>query len=255
MDIDQVKIQEMMASGLQYGHSKKRNNPKANPYIVSAKNNIKIINLEITFFKLEEAMEAMADVLAKKGTILFASSFPSTRKLIKDLAESLNQPYTANKWISGTITNFKTISTRIKYYTDLKDKFEKNEFSKYTKKEQSLKRKELEKLDFNFKGLVDLKKKPDMVFILDTGYNSIAVAESRRAGIKFVGIFDNDDDPEIIDFPIPANDSSFSSITYLTKEIARGVSEKLVKRSEVIKTEVVKPEAIKTEVPKTVVAK
>ncbi|MDD4123008.1 MAG: 30S ribosomal protein S2 [Candidatus Pacebacteria bacterium] len=235
MDIDQTKIQEMMTHGLQYGHSKKRNNPKANPYIISTKNNIKIINLEITYFKLKEAIEAMADVLAKKGTILFVSSFPSTRKPIKELAELLNQPYTANKWVGGLITNFKTILGRIKYYVELKEKFEKNEFSKYTKKEQAVKQKELEKLDFNFKGLVNLKKKPDMVFILDTGYNNIAMAEAKIAGAKIVGVFDNDDNPEIIDYPIPANDSSFSSVSYLTKEIGKSIQEKLAQKSEIIK--------------------
>jgi small subunit ribosomal protein S2 len=117
----------------------------------------------------------------------------------------------------------------------LKDKFEKNDFSKYTKKEQSIKEKELEKLDFSFKGLVDLKKKPDMVFIVDTGFNTIAVHEAKLTGIKIVGIFDNDDDPEVIDYPIPANDSSFSSISYLTKEIGQTVKERLAKKSEVIK--------------------
>ena len=235
MDIDQTKIQEMMTHGLQYGHSKKRNNPKSNPYIVSTKNNIKIINLEITYFKLQEAINAMVDVLANKGTVLFVSSFPSTRKPIKEIAEMLNQPYTANKWISGLLTNYKTVSSRIKYYIDLKDKFDKNEFSKYTKKEQAIKEKELAKLDFSFKGLVDLKKKPDMIFVVDTGFNMIAVHEAKLTGIKIVGVFDNDDDPEIIDYPIPANDSSFSSISYLTKEIGNTVKERLAKKSEIIK--------------------
>ncbi len=224
MEIDQKKIQDMIQNGLQYGHRRSKTHPKAAPFILSTKNNIEIINLETTFFKLEEAKQAIKNVLDKKGLVLFVGAFPTSREAIKDIGLSLNQPYVLNRWTGGLLTNFKTISDRIKYFLDLKQKQEAGELAKYTKKEQKNLQKELEKLEIKFGGLSKLTRKPDLIFIVDAGYNKTAVLEARRSKIPVIAILDNDDNPTLINYPIPANDSSISSISWILNDIKSGVS-------------------------------
>jgi len=223
MEIDQKKIQDMIQSGLQYGHRRSKTHPKATPFILSTKNNIEIINLETTFFKLEEAKEAIKNVLNKKGLILFVGAFPTSREAIKDISDDLNQPYVLNRWTGGLLTNFKSVSDRIKYFLDLKQKFEAGEMAKYTKKEQSNLDKELGKLEIKFGGLARLTRKPDLVFVVDPAFNKTAVLEAKRSKIPVIAILDNDDNPTTINYPIPANDSSVSSITWILNDIKTGV--------------------------------
>jgi len=219
MEIDQKKIQEMIQNGLQYGHRRSKTHPKAAPFILSTKNNIEIINLETTFFKLQEAIAVIKNTLDQKGLILFVAAFPTSKDFIQDIARSLNQPYVLNRWTGGLLTNFKAINERIKYYSDLKQQIETGELSKYTKKEQLDKEKELEKLKIKFEGLTSLTRKPDLIFIVDPGYNKTAVLEAKKSKIPIIAILDNDDDPTLIDYPIPANDSSLSSISWIINEI------------------------------------
>ena len=228
MEIDQKKIQDMIQNGLQYGHRRSKTHPKAAPFILSTKNNIEIINLETTFFKLEEAKQAVKNVLDKKGLVLFVAAFPTSREAIKDIGLSLGQPYVLNRWTGGLLTNFKTISDRIKYYLDLKQKSETGELEKYTKKEQKDLAKELEKLDIKFSGLAKLTRKPDLVFIVDPGFNKTAVLEAIRSKIPVIAILDNDDNPTLINYPIPANDSSTSSISWILNEVKTSVNSNTV---------------------------
>ncbi len=217
--VDQKKIQEMLQCGLQYGHPKSRSHPKANPFIISTKNNVEIINLEITYFKLQEAIEKMRKVINSKGLILFVPSFPTNIPLIQNLAKLLNQPYISEKWIGGLLTNFKTITERIKYYEELKQKSLKKELDKYTKKEKMKLELQLQDLENKFEGLVNLSRKPDLLFIVDPQYNKTAVNEAIQSKIPIIAILDNDDDPTPIHYPIPANDSSISSVKWIVEEI------------------------------------
>lgn len=223
MEIDQKKIQDMIQSGLQYGHRRSKTHPKAAPFILSTKNNIEIINLETTFFKLEEAKEAVKNVLDKKGLVLFVGAFPTSREAIKSIADDLSQPYVLNRWTGGLLTNFKSVSDRIKYYLDLKQKFENNELTKYTKKEQKNLEKELGKLEIKFGGLARLTRKPDLVFVVDPGFNKTAVLEAKRSKIPVIAILDNDDNPTLVNYAIPANDSSISSISWILNDIKSGI--------------------------------
>ncbi len=223
MEIDQRKIQDMIQNGVHYGHRKSKTHPKAAPFILPTKNNIEVINLEITYFKLEEAKEMIQKTIDNNGLVLFVATLPSARDCVKDIAKYLKQPFVVNKWIGGLVTNFKTVSERIKYYLDLKKKFADNEFDKYTKKERIKIERQLEKLEERFGGLAGLTKKPELVFVIDPNYHQTAVVEANKSKIPVIAILDNDDNPTKITCPIPSNDSSVSAIAWILGEIKSSI--------------------------------
>ncbi len=226
MDIDQKKIQDMIQSGLHYGHRKNKTHPKAAKFILPTRNNIEIMNLEITYGKIVEATEMIQKVISNNGLVLFVSTLPSAKDCVKDIAKSLNQPFVVNRWIGGLLTNYKTISERVKHYVEIKQKLSDGEFDKYTKKERVKMEKELEKLEEKFGGLVNMHKKPELVFIIDPRYHKTAVLEANSSKIDVIAVLDNDDNPTTITCPIPANDSSVSSISYILGEIKTNIQNK-----------------------------
>jgi small subunit ribosomal protein S2 len=226
MEIDQKKIQDMMQNGLHYGHKKNKTHPKAAKFVLPTKNNIEVMNLEITYTNLMKAIEMIQNTINNNGLVLFVSTLPSARDCIKDIAKSFNQPYVVNRWIGGLLTNYKTISERVKHYVDMKNKFNDGEFEKYTKREQVKIERELDKLEEKFGGLVNMHKKPELVFVIDPRYHKTAVIEANSSHMDVIAILDNDDDPTKITCPIPANDSSVSSISYILGEIKSNVKTK-----------------------------
>lgn len=223
MEIDPKKIQDMIQSGLHYGHKKNKTHPKAAQFVLPTRNNIEIMNLEITYTKIQEAIEKIQKTINGNGVVLFVSTLPSARDCIKDIAKYLNQPYVVSRWIGGLLTNYKTISERVKHYMEIKQKLQDGEFDKYTKKERVKMEKELEKLEDKFGGLTVMHKKPELVFIIDPNYHKTAVLEANLSDIDVIAVLDNDDNPTNIDCPIPANDSSVSSISYILGEIKSNV--------------------------------
>lgn len=226
MEIDQKKIQDMMQNGLHYGHKKNKTHPKAAKFVLPTKNNIEVMNLEITYTNLMKAIEMIQNTINNNGLVLFVSTLPSARDCIKDIAKSFNQPYVVNRWIGGLLTNYKTISERVKHYVEMKNKFNDGEFEKYTKREQVKIEHELEKLEEKFGGLVSMHKKPELVFVIDPRYHKTAVIEANSSHMDVIAILDNDDNPTKITCPIPANDSSVSSISYILGEIKSNVKTK-----------------------------
>lgn len=219
MEIDQRKIQEMIQNGVHYGHRKSKTHPKANSFVLPTKNNIEVLNLEITYTKLQEAKAMTQKTIDNNGLVLFVATLPSARDCVKDIAKYLNQPFVVNKWIGGLITNFKIINERIKYFIDLKQKFANNEFDKYTKKERIKIEQQLDKLEERFGGLVGLHKKPELIFVIDPKYHETAVMEANKSKIPVIALLDNDDNPTKITCPIPSNDSSVSAIAWILGEI------------------------------------
>ncbi len=228
MDIDQKKIQDMIMNGLHYGHKKNKTHPKAAPFILATKNNIEIMNLEITYFKMQEAIEMIQKTINNNGGVLFVSTLPSAKDCIKDIAKSLNQPYVISRWIGGLLTNYKSISERVKFFLDLKQKLNDGEFDKNTKKERVKLEKQLEKLEEKFGGLSCMNKKPELVFVIDPRYHKTAVLEANSSNIPVIAVLDNDDNPTKITCPIPANDSSVSSISYILGEIKANIKAKTI---------------------------
>ncbi|PIR07519.1 30S ribosomal protein S2 [Candidatus Jorgensenbacteria bacterium CG_4_10_14_0_8_um_filter_39_13] len=218
-NFDESIVSEMAADGVIFGHKKTKTHPKMKPYIFSSRNEIEIFEPEIIWNSLQKAQEFLKGKIKSGEKILFVATQAGAKNLIAELAQELNMPYVTNRWLGGTLTNFKVISQRLKYYLDLKSKKEKGELMKYSKKEQMLFNQQLEKLARNFDGLINLTNMPEAIFIIDPSRHQTAIHEARLTKTPIIAVADNDDDPSIIDYPIIANDHSPKSLSWLIQKI------------------------------------
>jgi len=214
-------LEEMIKAALMYGHKKTRTNPKFKPFIFVNRNNVEIIDLNLTLDKLEQAIEFLKNKIKEKATILVVATQPAAREAIEKLTKEFNFSYINSRWMRGLLTNFNILSKRIEYFKKVQADFEKGEFEKYTKKERQKINKNILKMKKLFGGLENLSKKPDVVFIIDPSIKGhrTAVREANRIGVPIVAILDSDDDPNLVAYPIPANDHAKISIDWLINKI------------------------------------
>lgn len=201
-----------MAAGAHYGYSRTRRHPTTTPFVYGNKNGVDIIDLEKTIPQLEAAIKFLSELSASGKTVLFVGVKPEARTHVEALATLLRQPYVTERWIGGILTNFPEIKKRIAKLIDLKEKRQSGELAKYTKKEQLLLDREMDRLSKYFSGVVNLTKMPDAVVVVDSKKEHIAVKEARKMSIPVVAIGNTDCSIRDIDFPIIANDGSSSSI-------------------------------------------
>jgi len=215
-------FKEMMKAGLMYGHKKSKTNPRFRPYIYTTRNGIEIIDLAQTLPALESAIEFMKQQIKEGKLILLVASQPAAKEAKENLGKKFNFPYINEKWIGGLLTNFKVISQRIEYFKKIQADWEKGEFDKYTKKERIMINRNIHRMKKMFTGLENLTKLPDVIFIIDPSLkgHTTAVREARRMKIPIVAILDSDDDPDLVDFPIPANDHAKISIDWIMNRIS-----------------------------------
>lgn len=209
----------MFASGVHIGHRTQKWNPRMKKYIFGERNGIHLINLETTAAKLEMALNFMKEMVSNGKTVLFVSTKPQAVHLLEEVAKECKMPFVVSKWIPGLITNFSTLKRRIKYLADLKSQEENGELDKYTKKELAKIKKDIQKLEMALGGVQNLTKKPDAVFVLDVCRDKIAVVEAKTSGIPVVALVDTNGDPTIVDYPIPANDDSLTSLTWVLDQV------------------------------------
>jgi small subunit ribosomal protein S2 len=220
-----VAMKDLLEAGVHFGHQTRRWNPKMRPYIFTERNDIYIIDLQQTLGKLEEAYNFVRDLTSKGGIILFVGTKKQAQDAIKDEAERCGMPYVAYRWLGGMLTNFKTISSRIKRLEELEEMKEKGMFETLPRKEVMRLEKELLKLQRNLGGIRNLDRLPDAVFIIDTKKEEIAVKEARKLGIPIVAIVDTNCDPDEVDYVIPGNDDAIRSAALITSVIADAVVE------------------------------
>jgi len=214
-------IDRMFAVGAHYGYSKSRRHPSVSPYIFGVKNWVEIINLEKTDNLLTDALEFVKKLGSENKKILFIGSKNEAKNIIKEIAESINMPYVTNRWIGGTLTNFSEIKKRINRMEDLSSKSEKGELAdKYTKKEQVMFDREIERLKNNFYGIRSLTEAPSALFIVDTKKEDTAVREAQQLDFPIIGLVNSDTNIIGIDYPIVANDATRASIKFFVNEIA-----------------------------------
>lgn len=216
-------IEEMLEAGVHFGHSKSRKNPRMNPYTSILRNNIHIIDLESSAKKLEEAFEFIKEIVKKGGVILFIGTQSQAKQITKEAAEECQMPYVVERWIGGTLSNFRVIRKRVDYLENLEKKKAAGELEKYTKKEQMLFSEEIEKLNKKFGGIKILTKLPDAVFILSIKKGLAAVKEAQRKKIPIVGLADTDSDPTLVDYPIPSNDEAVSALKFMLNKIKEAI--------------------------------
>ncbi len=222
MPKDDVKV--MFDNAVHIGHRTQKWNPLMKKFIHGEKDGLHIINLELTTEFLEKALKFLGQSIAEGKVILFVSTKPQSVVLVEETATQCKMPYVSSKWIPGLLTNFPTIKTRIKYLKDLKSQEASGELEKYTKKEAAKMRKEIIKLQNALGGVENLKKNPDVVFVLDTVRDNIAVLEAKKVGIPIIALVDTNANPSDIDYPIPANDDASKSLVYLLGKVAEVAS-------------------------------
>ena len=213
-------IDEMFKVGAHYGYSKSRRHPTVSPYIFGAKNRVEIIDLTKTSDLLKNALDFVSG-LAKEGKqVLFVGGKNEAKDIVKKAAISIEMPYVAGRWIGGTFTNFSEIKKRIAKLEDLTKQKEKGELSKYTKKERLVIDRNIDNLDRFFSGLLLMKEMPKAIFVVDPKKELISVTEAKKMGIPVIALASSDCDIKEIDYPILANDSATSSISFFVNEIA-----------------------------------
>jgi small subunit ribosomal protein S2 len=224
-------VEAMFSAGSHFGFIKSRRHPSTKPYIFGVKNNIEIFDLEKTKDALNETLSFVVELGSKGANILFISGKSEAKSAITSVAESINMPYVAGRFIGGTLSNFPEIKKRVEKLESWVSQKEKGELAKYTKKERLLIDREIEKLKKFFFGLSVMKKLPDAVFIVDSKKEHIALKEAKTMGIPVIALCGTDNNLNDVDFPIPGNDSSRTSIEFFLKKIAESYKEGQLKKA------------------------
>lgn len=218
-------ILEMLQSGVHFGHKDSRWHPKMKPYIFTERNRVHIINLEETEKQLKSVLPAITAMVAEGKKILFVSTKPQAREIVKAAAIDCGMPYLTERWLGGMLTNFSEIKKLIRRYVEMKEKQTKGELGHYTKKEQLEISKDLEKKDGYLAGLASLTRMPDALFIPSMQREKTAVTEANRMGIEIIGVCDTNANPLKATYVIPANDDAVKSIQLMVGLVAEAVKE------------------------------
>lgn len=219
------EMEEMIKAGIHLGHAKTKDHPAMKPHIFGVRNTISVIDLTKTKEKLAEALTFLREKAAGGGLVLLVGTRPAARKSILEVAERTGMPYFVERWIGGTLTNFKVITQRVQYMEQLEREQKSGEFEKYTKKERMKKQEEIVHLKKNFDGLRTLKRLPDAVFIVDITHDDTAVREARRLKIPVAALCDTNSNAALVDYPIPSNDDALPAVRYMAGKIGEAIEE------------------------------
>ncbi|WP_101651782.1 30S ribosomal protein S2 [Brevibacterium ihuae] len=226
-----VTIRQLLDSGVHFGHQTRRWNPKMKRFIFTERNGIYIIDLQQTLGYIDSAFEFVKETVAHGGSILFVGTKKQAQEAIQEQSKRVGQPFVNQRWLGGMLTNFQTISGRLRRLKELEEiDFDDVAGSGHTKKELLILRREKDKLERTLGGIRDMQRTPSAVWIVDTKKEHLAVDEAKKLGIPIIGILDTNCDPDEVDFPIPGNDDSIRSVGLLTRVIADAVAEGLIKR-------------------------
>ena len=216
-----ISMKQLLEAGVHFGHQTRRWNPKMAPYIYTERNGIYIIDLQKSVGKVDEAYQAVADIAAEGGTILFVGTKKQAQDAIKVEAERCGMYYVNERWLGGMLTNFKTIKSRVARLKDIERMSEDGTFDVLPKKEVI----QWEKLEKNLGGIKEMKKLPDAIFVVDPKKERICVQEAHTLGIPLIGIADTNCDPEELDYVIPGNDDAIRAVKLIVSKMADAVIE------------------------------
>jgi len=220
-----VRMKELLEAGAHFGHRRSAWNPKMKPYIYQERNRMHILDLSVTVKKIAGACEFIRNLAAAEGKILFVGTKRQAKKCIEEEAKRCDAPYINSRWLGGFLTNFSTIKKRIARLNDLERQEEENVWENYPKKEEMVLRRELAKLSQNLGGVKDMNELPDGVYITDVKVEETAVREAKKMAIPIIAIVDSNCDPDMIDYPIPANDDAIKSIRLITSKVTDAIME------------------------------
>ncbi len=218
-----VSMRQMLEAGVHFGHQTRFWNPKMAPFIFGERNKIHIINLEKTQPMYQEAANFVKNVVGDGGRVLFVGTKRSAREAIEREARRCEMPYVNQRWLGGMLTNFKTIRQSIKRLSELTEMSENGTLGKRGKKEATMMRREMEKLEKSLGGIKKMESPPDVIFIIDVGHEDIAIHEAKKLGIPVVAVVDTNCAPDNVDYVIPGNDDAMRAIALYTAGIADAV--------------------------------
>ncbi len=214
MTIPTFTLRQMVEAGVHFGHHARRWNPQMAPFIYGKKDNVHIIDLQKSYPMLYNALNATRDVVAQGGKVLFVATKRQAQEIVKESAERCGQYYVNYRWLGGMLTNWKTVYKSITRLNKLNEMEEKNAYDGYTKKEILNLKKEREKLAIVLNGIKDMGGQPDLLFVIDTPKEALAVKEAKKLGIPVVGIVDTNANPNEVDYPVPGNDDAIRAIQF-----------------------------------------
>ncbi len=220
-----ISMKQLLEAGVHFGHQTRKWNPKMAKYIFTARNDIHIINLEDTVVLIDKAYDYIKEMASQGKTILFVGTKKQAQKAIEDEAKRCGMFYINSRWLGGTLTNFKTIRSRIERLNKIEQMEKVGEFNLLPKKEVIKLRAEMEKLERNLGGIKEMTKLPDVMFIVDTKKEHLAVKEAKALNIPIVALLDTNCDPEPIDYIIPGNDDAIRAVSLIAGAMANAVIE------------------------------
>jgi len=220
-----ISMKQLLGAGVHFGHQTRRWNPKMRRFIIGERNGIYLIDLEQTLKGIEESYGYIRDLVAGGGTILFVGTKKQTQGPVAVYADACGMPYVNERWLGGMLTNFQTVSTRVKRMKEFEAMQKAGDFDAMPKKEALRNSRELEKLQRNLGGIRGLDKLPDAIFVIDTNKEHIAVTEANKLGLPIVAVVDTNCDPDVITHVIPGNDDAIRSGALLCRVVADAVTE------------------------------
>lgn len=220
-----VSMRELIDAGVHFGHQTRDWAPAMSPYIFGARQKIHIINLEKTVPMLDEALNFLGKLASKNKKVLFVGTKRQARKIVAEQATACGMPYVNYRWLGGMLTNHRTVRKSVERLLDLDEVIEKGSLGQLGQREVQKVYREHEKLERSVGGIRKLKGLPDALFVIDTGYEQIAIMEARKLGIPVVGVVDSNNQPRDVDYVIPGNDDSIRAIKLYTEAASRAIRE------------------------------
>ncbi|MBQ7447196.1 MAG: 30S ribosomal protein S2 [Eubacterium sp.] len=222
-----VSMKQLLEAGVHFGHQTRRWNPKMDPYIFTSRNGIHIIDLQTTVGMIDDAYNAVVDIVANGGTVLFVGTKKQAQDTVRMEAERCGMYYVNERWLGGMLTNFSTMRSRVERLKAIEKMSEDGTFDVLPKKEVIQLKKEWEKLERNLGGIKEMERIPDVIFVVDPKKERICVHEAETLGIPLIGIADTNSDPEELDYVIPGNDDAIRAVKLITSTMADAVIEAL----------------------------
>ena len=238
-----VDFNQLLEAGAHFGHLKRKWNPNMAPYIFMEKNGIHIIDLHKTVIKIDEAAAAIRQIAKSGKKILFVATKKQAKEILSEQVKEVNMPYVTERWPGGMLTNFNTIRKAVKKMSSLDEMMKGPQWNNISKREKLQIQREKAKLDKNLGSIADLNHLPSAIFVVDILKEHIAVAEARKLNIPIFAIVDTNSNPNLVDFPIPANDDASKSISLIVKVMCDAIQEGLTERA-LMKDKVEEPEEV-----------
>jgi len=236
-------MREMLEAGVHFGHQTRYWNPKMSQFIFGQRNKIHIVNLERTLELYNDALKYVRQLSANRGTLLFVGTKRQAREIIREEATRCGAPFIDYRWLGGMLTNYKTVKQSIKRLKDMEQMAQDGTLERLGKKEQLVIQRELEKFNRSLGGIKDMTGLPDALFVVDVGYQKIAIAEAKKLGIPVIGIVDTNNSPDGVNYVIPGNDDSSRAI----RLYARGVADAVLEGRSQVHKEITSDEFVEVE--------